>query len=213
MEVIKLLIVDDHPVVRHGLKSMLSRVEDILVVGEADNVTLALEQTAALHPDVILLDIRMPGPASLHFIPRLKEAHADAKILVLTVYDNDEYLFTAFQKGASGYLLKNVSPQELTSAIRAVHAGKRVVAATLVNGTLRQFEALAKEKALELSGLSGHEIGMLKLVAEGATNKEIAEMEHWSEATVRRTLSDIFRKLGVHSRAAAVAKAIQTGLI
>ena len=210
---IRVLIVDDHPVVRQGLQSLLSNYPDIQVVGEADTGLRALEVTARLQPDVVLLDIRMPGASGIDITRQLRQQNRQARIIILTAYEENEYLMEALQAGAHGYLLKSASHGTLAEAIRNAHAGQRVLSPSLVDGVLRQFEELAKESLVSQSGLSESELEILQLLAEGATNNEIAERLYWSEATVKRKMRDILAKLGGNNRAQVVAEAIRRGLI
>ncbi len=210
---IRVLIVDDHPVVRQGLQSLLSNYPDIQVAGEADTGLGALEEAALLQPDVVLLDIRLPGASGMDVARQLRRQNPQARIIILTAYEDDEYLIGALQAGAHGYLLKSASHETLAEAIRNAHAGRRVLSPSLVDGVLRQFESLAKESLVSQSGLSESELEILPLLAEGATNKEMAERLYWSEATVKRKIGDTLAKLGVSNRAQAVAEAIRRGLI
>jgi DNA-binding NarL/FixJ family response regulator len=210
---IRVLIVDDHPVVRQGLQSLLSNYPDIQVAGEADTGLRALEEAARLQPDVVLLDIRLPGASGMDVARQLRRQNPQTRIIILTAYEDDEYLIGALQAGAHGYLLKSASHQTLAEAIRNAHAGRRVLSPSLVDGVLRQFEELAKESLVSQSGLSESELKILPLLAEGATNKEMAERLYWSEATVKRKMRDILAKLEVNNRAQAVAEAIKRGLI
>ncbi|MCL5958141.1 MAG: response regulator transcription factor [Chloroflexi bacterium] len=213
MESIKVLVVDDHPVVRQGLRSMLATTDGIEVAGEACDETSALEAFRQLQPDVILLDVRMPGSDGIRVIRHLKQIHPEVKVIVLSTYDEDEYLFGALREGAHGYLLKNISCAELSEAIRQVNNGERLLGRSLTGRILRQFETLAKEKASRESILTGQEIAVLKAIAEGCTNREIAERQYWSEITVKRKVQDIFHKLGVTDRTQAVAEAIRRDVI
>ena len=210
---IRVLIVDDHPVVRQGLQSLLSNYSDIQVAGEADTGLRALEVAALLQPDVVLLDIRLPGANGTDVTRQLRRQNPKARIIILTAYEDDEYLIEALQAGAHGYLLKSASHETLAEAIRNAHAGRRVLSPSLVDGVLRQFEELAKESLVSQSGLSESELEILPLLAEGATNKEMAERLYWSEATVKRKMKDILAKLEVSNRAQAVAEAMKRGLI
>jgi DNA-binding NarL/FixJ family response regulator len=213
MAVVRVLIVEDHLVVRQGLRSLLSGAEDIEVVGEASDATEALEKAMSLSFDVVLLDIRMPGMDGLRVLSRLKDELPDVRAVVLTNYDDEQFLLEAFRVGAYAYLLKNVSREELLQALRSAHRGERMLSQELVDTVLRQFAELSQRHAAEALGLSGREIELLALVAQGLTNRQIAEHLFWSEATVKRKLSDIFRKLNVHDRAQAVAVAARHNLL
>jgi len=207
------LIVDDHPMVRQGLRSLLSQYPDIQVVGEADGGPTALELVTKLQPDVILLDIRLAGVSGLDLAPQLRHVHPESRIIILTSYDDEGYLLEAAQAGAHGYLLKSASAEILAEAIRAVYAGERRLSPSLLDKVLRQFESLAVQQMHEESGLSQDEINILHLIAEGATNKEIAERLHFSEVTVKRRVQDIFGKLNVDSRLQAAVEAVRRGLV
>ncbi|HLC29391.1 MAG TPA: response regulator transcription factor [Dehalococcoidia bacterium] len=210
---IRVLIVDDHPVVLQGLEAMLSHYPDVQVVAQATSGASALRYAERLQPDVVLLDIRMPGSNGVQVARRLKQTFTEMKVLILTTYEEDEYLFGALEAGADGYLLKTASPEELSEAIRKVHSGTRLLSPDLVGKVLKQFESVTREKVRLESGLSLQEISVLELVADGATNKEIAERLYWSEITVKRKLQDIVHKLGASDRTQAVAEGMRRGLI
>jgi len=213
MNPIRVLIVDDHLVVRRGLRSMLADAGDVEIVGEASNAGEALERVTSLRPDILLLDIRMPGMNGLRLLRRLQNGFPDLKVIILTNYDDEQFLLEAFRAGAYGYLLKNVSREDLLEALHTAHQGKRRLSPELMDGVLRQFVELGQRQAMDRFDLSGKEIELLELVAEGATNRQIAERLYWSETTVKRKLSDAFRKLDVCDRAQAVAVAMRHGLI
>lgn len=210
---IRVLIVDDHQVVRRGLRSMLSGAEDIEIAGEACDGREAMAQASALRPDVVLLDIRMPGVDGLRLIRCLTPEVPDLKIIILTIYDDEQFLLEAFRAGAHGYLLKDVGREKLLKAIRTVHQGGRILADELVDGVLRQFGELAQNQVVHQLDLSNKELELLRMVATGATNRQIAEEMYWSEATVKRKLSDVFQKLGASDRAQAIAVAMRHGLL
>ncbi|MFQ6058577.1 MAG: response regulator [Anaerolineae bacterium] len=213
MEAIRVFVVDDHPVVRQGLRSLLSSYPDIEVVGEADNGFVFLEQVADVRPDVVLLDIRLGGVSGIEVAYQLRRVRPQTKIIMLTTYDDEEYLYGALRAGAHGYLLKSISHEVLASSIRSVHRGERLLSPELVGKVLQRFEELAKVEARYQSGLSELELQVLALMAEGATNKEIAEKLYWSEVTVKRKIQDILTKLEAANRTQAVAEAIRRGLI
>lgn len=210
---IRVLIVDDHPVVRGGVKSLLSNHPDMQVAGEAGTGPEALQQAALLEPDVILLDIRMPGASGVDVARQLRRCRPEAKIIIMTAYEDEEYLVAALTAGAHGYLLKNASHMTLADSIRQAHAGRRVLSPDLVDGLLREFEDLACRSLASQSDLAESELQVLQLLAEGASNKVIAERLYWSEATVKRKVADILVKLGAGNRAQAAAVAIRSGLI
>lgn len=213
MDPIRVLLVDDHPIVRQGVRSVLTNHADIDIVGEADGAASLFACLDALEPNVILLDIRMPGPSGIEITRRLKREHPDIKVIVLSTYDDDEFLLGALRAGAEGYLLKSASAQVLASAVRQVAAGERLLSPTLVTKVLREFQELSKDKARTDLGLTDQELEVLRRIAAGATNKEIAEKLYWSEVTVKRKVQDILEKMGVANRAQAVAEAARRGLL
>jgi DNA-binding NarL/FixJ family response regulator len=213
VENIRVLIVDDHPIVRQGVRSVLANHADIEVVGEADCSVSLFANIVALNPHIILLDIRMPGQNGIEITQRLKREYPDVKVILLTTYDNEEFLFGALRAGAEGYLLKSASNEVLASAIRQVGHGERLLSPALVSKVMREFQDLAKEKTRSDSGLSEQELEVLRMIADGATNKEIAEKLYWSEVTVKRKVQDILEKMGVANRAQAVAEASKRGLL
>jgi two-component system response regulator DevR len=200
MPVITVLVVDDHPVVRQGLRSLLAEYADIEVIGAAANGPAALKLATELEPDIILLDIRLGGADGLNVAKQLRNRQPTSRIIILTSYDDDEYLLEAAQAGVHGYMLKGASAEVLASAIRSIHEGERQLSPALLSKVLRQFEALAAEKARYGSGLLEDEVRILRLLCEGATNKEIADELYWSEVTVKRKLPDIYAKLEVTNR-------------
>lgn len=213
MAAIRVLMVDDHVVVRRGLRSMLSGAQDVEVVGEAGNADEAMERAKEMQPDIVLLDIRMPGMDGLRVLHLLGEQLPQVKTIILTNYDEEQFLLEAFRSGAYGYLLKNVGRELLLDALRKAHEGKRQLSPDLVDNLLRQFADLGQKQTMDQFGLSDTEVGLLSIIAEGATNREIAERLYWSETTVKRKLSDVFAKLGASDRAQAVAIAMRHGLI
>ncbi len=210
---IRVLVVDDHVIVRQGVRSVLANHADIQVVGEADSSANLFAQLATLQPDVILLDIRLPGQNGIEITSRLKREQPQVRVIILTTYDDDEFLFGALRGGADGYLLKSASAEVLADAIRQVSRGERLLSPALVGKMMREFEALAKGKSRADSGLTEQELTMLQMIAAGATNKEMAEKLYWSEVTVKRKVQDILEKLGVANRAQAVAEAAKHGLL
>jgi DNA-binding NarL/FixJ family response regulator len=213
MNVVRVLIVDDHPVVRQGVRSVLANHSDIEVVGEADGAASLFASLTSLKPDVVLLDIRMPGQSGIEITQRLKREHPEVKVILLSTYDDEEFLFGALRAGAEGYLLKSASNEVLAASIRQVGRGERLLSPTLVSKVMREFQDLAKEKTRTDSGLTDQELQVLQMIAEGATNKEIAEKLFWSEVTVKRKVQDILEKMGVANRAQAVAEAGKRGLL
>jgi DNA-binding NarL/FixJ family response regulator len=210
---IRVLIADDHPVVRHGLATMLKGLDGIEVVGQAEDGQEALAKVGQLQPDVVLLDIRMPGPSGLWVLEQLRQRYEDVKVIILTSHDTEEHLLGALRSGAHGYLLKSIAHEKLGEAIRAVYSGERQLSPDMIGRVLEEFEALSQQLVNHEYSLSTSEVQILRLVAEGYTNKEIAEDQHWSEVTVKRKIATILTKLNVTSRAQAVAESMKKGLI
>lgn len=212
---IRVLVVDDHAIVRQGIRQVLDDANGFAVVAEAGDGTAALA-AAALHlPDVVLLDVSLPGDTGLEVARRLKQARPATRILMLSVYDNTEYVLEAVRAGADGYLLKDSSPAELRDAIRAVHAGDSAFSAATarqLNAGLRQ-EAQRREKDDRLAQLTSREREVLRLIVEGRTNKETAATLGISHRTVETHRENILKKLGVRSVAELTRFAIETGML
>ncbi|WP_223199267.1 response regulator [Solihabitans fulvus] len=204
---IRLLIVDDHPVVRDGLRGMFSRAEGFEVVGEAANGAEAVTFAESLGPDVVLMDLRMPEVDGVTAIRRLAERRVAARVLVLTTYDTDSDVLPAIEAGATGYLLKDSPKDELFRAVRAAARGEAVLSPSVATRLLSQVRTPAREP------LSQRELEVLGLIARGATNREAAGKLFISEATVKTHLLHVYAKLGVKDRAAAVAAAFDRGLL
>lgn len=207
MKKIRLLIADDHPVVRDGLRGMLASQTDFEVVGEAEDGAAAVHLTDERLPQVVLMDLRMPVMDGVSAIREIKSNQPDVQILVLTTYDSDADILPAVEAGATGYLLKDSSRETLFRAIRAAARGESVLAPAVAARLMGQMRAPVEEK------LSNREIEVLQLVAEGSSNKEIAKRLHISQATVKSHLIHIFGKLGVSDRTAAVTSAFQRGIL
>ena len=215
MDVIRILIVDDHEVVRDGLAVMLARQEDISVVGEAKNGLEAVEKSLELHPDVVLMDLRMPELNGVDAMRRIRDELPDLKFLVLTTYDTDEYIFEAIEAGAKGYLLKDASREELFQAVRAVHRGDSLIEPGVASRLLDRLAQLSRQATQTTSNdtLSERETEVLRLMAHGSANKAIAALLSISESTVKTHVSNIFQKLEVGQRTEAVTKAMSMGII
>ncbi len=211
--VIRVLVVDDHPLVRQGVRSLLSNYPDLALVGEAEDAAGALRLAEAAAPDVILLDIRMPGMGGVETARLLSRQQPAAKILMLTSFDDQEYVTGALQAGAHGYLLKSISDETLVSAVRAVYRGERVLSPAVMDRVVQQFTEYSRERALHDAGLSDDEGRILALLVAGASNPKIAAQLYLSETTVKRKLQDIFEKLGVSTRAQVAAEAVRRGLV
>jgi len=211
---IRILIVDDHEIVRKGLCAVLGEDESFEVVGQAGSGNLAVTLAMQLQPDIVLLDIVLGSYNGLDIAQQLQRACPETRIVILTGHKVEDHLFRAMRIGVHGYLQKAMPASELLNALHAVHRGERVIGesrdATLVLG---EFERLTKEQERVRSGLSDLEIELLRLVAKGCSNKEIAARQFWSEVTVKRKMQDIYRKLQVTDRAQAVADAVRMGLI
>ncbi|MEK7324157.1 MAG: response regulator transcription factor [Chloroflexota bacterium] len=212
MAPIRILIVDDHPIVRQGLRSLLSNYPDMTLVGEADSAPAAVELARQTAPDVILLDIRMPGMSGVEAARILSRQHPTAKILMLTSFDDEEYVKGALQAGAIGYVLKSASDEMLAQAVRAVYRGERVLSPRVIDRVVEQFTNYSRERAIRETGLTDDEYRILGLLAAGASNPKIAAELHLSETTVKRKLQDVFEKLSVTTRAQAAAEAVRRGL-
>ncbi len=213
MDAIRVLVVDDHPSVRRGLRSLLSSYPDILVVGDAEDGAAALRAAVDLSPDVILLDVRLPGPDGVEIACQLRHQAPRAKIIILTAYGNGEYISGALRAGVYGYLLKSTSDETLAEAVRSVHQGKRLLSPSLLDKVLSEFQILAQAYARSQTDLSEQELKVLALIAQGLTTREIGERMYWSTRTVKRKAQNIRDKLGTRTRAQGVAEAIKRGLI
>ncbi|MFE4666615.1 response regulator [Streptomyces sp. NPDC056716] len=207
---ITLLVVDDHPVVRDGLRGMFDSAPGFTVLGEAADGVRAVEQALALDPDVILMDLRMPGGGGVAAIAELTRRGARAKILVLTTYDTDSDTLPAIEAGATGYLLKDAPRDELFTAVRAAAQGRTVLSPAVAS---RLVCAVRTPGAGGKEPLSAREREVLALVAKGTPNREIARTLFISEATVKTHLTHLYAKLGVKDRAAAVAVAYDRGIL
>ncbi len=207
MTSIRLLIVDDHPVVRDGLRGMFSGDPEFDVVGEAADGAEAIELAGRLQPDVILMDLRMPGVNGAAAIRGLAERQIPSRVLVLTTYDSDSDVVPAIEAGATGYLLKDSPRDELFRAVRAANRGESVLASSVATRLMSQLRDPAPES------LSERELEVLSLIAQGETNRGAAARLFISEATVKTHLLHIYEKLGVNDRAAAVATAFERGLL
>jgi DNA-binding NarL/FixJ family response regulator len=211
---IRILIVDDHEIVRKGLCAMLHEDEGFEVVGQTGSGNLAVTLAMQLQPDIVLLDVVLGSFNGLDIAQQLQRACPGTRIVLLTGHKVDDHLFRAMRIGVHGYLQKAMPVSELLNALHAVYRGERVIGelrdTTLVLG---EFERLTKEQERVRSGLNDLEIELLRLVAKGCSNKEIAARQFWSEVTVKRKMQDIYRKLQVTDRAQAAADAVRMGLI
>jgi DNA-binding NarL/FixJ family response regulator len=209
---IKILITDDHLVVREGLSAMLSREKDIEVVGEAENGLQAIEKARELHPDIILMDLRMPEVDGIEAMRRIKLENPDIKFIILTTYDNDEYIFKGIESGARAYLLKDSPREDLFRAIRVVSRGGSLIEPAVAGKVLDRFVELSRQEQISAT-LSDRELEVLNLIARGASNKVVASSLNISESTAKTHVQSIFNKLGVNDRTEAVTEAVKKGII
>jgi len=206
---IRVLIADDHLIVREGLRLILETAEDMTLVGEAADGVEAVRLASQVQPDVVLMDLRMPGMDGLTAIERLRDTHPHIAVVILTTYNEDDLMVRGLKAGARGYLLKDTGRETLFHAIRAAARGEMLLKPEIVAKVLAHATAPpAPSGPLDLTGRE-HEV--LEAVAQGERSKEIAARLHITERTVKAHLTSIYNKLGVDSRAAAVAEAIQRG--
>lgn len=206
MTTIRIVVVDDHPVVRDGLVGMLAGQSDMQVVAQAANGREALLQVERHDPDVVLMDLRMPKMDGVSAITQLRERGYRANVLVLTTYDRDEDIVPAIEAGATGYLLKDTPREELFRAVRAASRGESALTPAVASRLMGRMRNPAQD-------LSPREIEVLELAARGRTNREIGKVLHVSEATIKTYLLRAYDKLGVSDRTAAVVTALERGLL
>ncbi|HHX83828.1 MAG TPA: response regulator transcription factor [Actinomycetales bacterium] len=205
---IRVLVVDDHPVVRDGVAATLSAADDVEIVGQAADGATAVQMAAALSPDVVVMDLRMPGLGGVEAVRELRCRGVNSAVLVLTTYDTDSDTVAAIEAGATGYLLKDALPEDLVAAVRATAEGETVLSPAVASRL-----ALHVRDPGRSASLSAREREVLVLVARGGSNRTIADELFVSEATVKTHLGHIFDKLGVGDRAAAVAIAYERGIL
>ncbi|WP_120520935.1 response regulator [Arthrobacter celericrescens] len=218
---IKVLLADDQPLLRMGFRLILEGETDLEVVGEASDGNEALTKAAALHPDVILMDVRMPGMDGIEATRRLSALDSAARVIILTTFDLDEYAFAGLQAGASAFLLKDVAPEELVHAVRLVASGDAVVAPrvtqrlleTYVRGARPHGQSAPQPRDPLLDELTPRETEMLQAIAEGLSNAEIAHKFFLSEATVKTHVRRILTKLHLRDRVQVVVYAYESGLV
>jgi DNA-binding NarL/FixJ family response regulator len=204
---IRILLIDDHPVVREGLSGMLAGQPDFEVVGQGSDGSQGVSMNAELRPDVILMDLRMPGMDGVTAIREIKAAMPGTNILVLTTYDSDVDIVRAVEAGATGYLLKDTPREELFRAVRAASKGDSVLAPAVAARLMTRMRTPAEEN------LTAREIEVLELVSKGNSNKQVARSLHISTATVKTHLIHIFDKLAVKDRTSAVTVALEKGIL
>lgn len=214
MEAIRVLLADDHTIFREGLRAILDRQKDIVIVGEAKNGAEAVKKTAEVAPDIVLMDIKMPVMDGVKASRLITAQDQRVGVIILTMYREDKYAFEAIKAGARGYVVKDARAKELLRTIRAIHRGEALIDPGMATKLLEEFRRLAEGRSgKDFLDLSEREIETLRLVAQGATNKEIADVLYLSEQTIKNNLSVIFQKLHVNNRAEAAASAIREGLI
>ena len=217
---IRILIADDHALLRQGIRNFLSLESDFEIIGEAADGEETIRRASELRPDILLLDINMPKGNGIEVATRLRETHPEIRILALTIHDDENYMMKMIQSGAAGYLLKDVEPSMMVQAIRRVHAGESFVEPTL---TAKLFRGITDREAQkpapqapgmsESDKLSAREIEVLRLIGRGMSNAEIARELYLSEKTVKNHLTNIFRKIQVSDRTQAVLFAIKHKIV
>jgi DNA-binding NarL/FixJ family response regulator len=213
---ITVLLADDQPLVRAGLRTILASQEDVAVVGEAANGEQAVAAAARLQPDVVLMDVRMPVLDGIEATRRITRAGEAARVLILTTYELDEYVFDALAAGASGFLLKAAPPEELIHGVRVVAAGDALLAPSVTRRLIEEFgrrPAPATRPPAALTSLTERETEVLRLVARGLTNAEIAARLHVSETTVKTHVGHVLDKLDLRDRVQAVILAYEAALV
>ena len=209
----RVLLVDDHEVVRLGLKALLERHPQFDVIGEAANAREALEMVGNYHPDVVVMDIRLPGTSGIEACEEITSRYPETRVIMLTSYAEDEMLFSAIRAGASGYMLKQIGGEDLIKALEAVGRGEALLDPAVTQRVFQEVRrAVKEEEASAFAHLSQQEKHVLLLVSEGKTNREIARALFLGEGTVRNYVSSILSKLGVNNRAEAAAYAVEHNL-
>jgi DNA-binding NarL/FixJ family response regulator len=211
-QVARVLIVDDQTLFRTGLARLLDEDDRVQVVGQAVDGADALKKVAALKPDIVLMDLKMPNLDGVEATRRIVAEHPGVKVLILSTFDADSYVLQALRAGASGYVLKDSQPQAVVSSVLAVISGERVMANAVANRVLDMLTGATTPKEF-YDGLTVREIEILKLLAVGQANKQIAHRLHISEKTVRNHVSHMYEKLRIYDRSQAVLYAVRKGLV
>ncbi|MFK3668782.1 response regulator [Leifsonia aquatica] len=206
---IRIVLADDHPVVREGIRGMLTGYDDIDVVGQAASGPEAIDLVAALHPDLVLMDLRMPGGDGVAATRAITASHPGTRVVVLTTYETDQDILRAIEAGASGYLLKDIAPAELARSVRAAATGETVLATSAASALLGRLRGGGPPAP----ALSPQEVKVLRLAADGRTNAAIGAELFIGEATVKTYLSRAYEKLGASDRTSAVRRALELGLL
>jgi DNA-binding NarL/FixJ family response regulator len=209
---VRVLLVDDQALFRSGLERLLSTDPRVAIVGEAENGLDAVTTCAALTPDVVLMDLKMPTMDGVEAAQRILTAHPGVRILILSTFDADSYVLAALKAGVSGYVLKDSTPEAIISSILAVNSGERVMAGAVANRVLEMIDGTTTPKEF-YDGLTAREMEILRLIATGAPNKQIAFRLGISEKTVRNHVSNMYEKLGIYDRSQAVLYAVRKGLV
>lgn len=211
---IRVLVVDDQALVRGGFRAILSAVPDVGVVGEGGSGTDAVQLVRDLQPDVALIDIRMPEMDGIEATRHITASSSRCRVLILTTFDLDEHVYAAFRAGASGFLLKTVSPEDLTAAVRTVHTGERLLAPAITRRLIERFvQAPVPTEDPRLRSLTDREVEVLRLMAHGRSNSEIAAELFLSQGTVKTHVGRVLAKLELRDRVQAVVLAYETGLV
>ena len=209
----RILLVDDHEVVRLGLKALLERHPQFDIIGEASTAREALEMVGNYHPDVVVMDIRLPGTSGIEACEEITTRYPETRVIMLTSYAEDEMLFSAIRAGASGYILKQIASEELIHALEVIGRGEALLDPAVTQRVFQEVRrAVKEEEASAFAHLSQQEKHVLLLVSEGKTNREIAKALFLGEGTVRNYVSSILSKLGVNNRAEAAAYAVEHNL-
>jgi NarL family two-component system response regulator LiaR len=214
MNIIKVLIADDHALFREGTRNLIDQEKDMKVIGEASDGEEAVKLVTELKPHVILMDIAMPIVNGIEATKQIKARFPKTAVLILTAYDNDQYIVALLEAGAAGYLLKDVSGRNLVNAIRAVFAGEAILHPSIASKVFSHFgktTSLSSEEPAVISDLSEREIEILKMAARGMSNQDIAIHLYLSRRTIQSHLANIFRKMDVGSRTEAVLQALRKG--
>jgi DNA-binding NarL/FixJ family response regulator len=210
---LRVAIADDQALVRAGFRMILESDDLIEVVGEASDGEQAIAVVRRAQPDVVLMDVRMPVLDGIEATRRVLSSGVSPKVIILTTFDLDEYVFAALRAGASGFLLKDVSPEQLIAAVRLVAAGEALLAPSVTRRLIERFASAEKAPAVELTGLTPREREVLTLMARGFSNAELAEKLTLSEATVKTHVARVLSKLGLRDRVQAVVLAYESGLV